>query len=194
MSTLILSQRSRVRHRSWSPLSSLRRLAPGRRFAHRNNHAPAVALSAASDACGRYHRTNQQCGGRTGKRPGRLRDSRRTGPRRDGRRLQGPAHQIESGGGAEDDPRGRTRRARRAGTVPHRGEAIARLQHPGIVQIHEVGEQKGRPFFSLEFCPGGSLDDKLAASPLPPPEAATLSRRWPGCRTRRTAKASSTAT
>jgi serine/threonine-protein kinase len=37
-------------------------------------------------------------------------------------------------------------------------EAVARLQHPNIVQIHEVGEHNGWPFFSLEFCPGGSLD------------------------------------
>jgi serine/threonine protein kinase len=37
------------------------------------------------------------------------------------------------------------------------GEAIARLQHPNIVQIYEVGEQGGLPFFSLEFCAGGSL-------------------------------------
>ena len=34
-------------------------------------------------------------------------------------------------------------------------EAIARLQHPNIVQIHEVGEHAGLPFFSLEFCAGG---------------------------------------
>src|SRR5262245_13720284 len=31
-------------------------------------------------------------------------------------------------------------------------EAVARLQHPNIVQIYEIGEQGGRPFFSLEFC------------------------------------------
>src|SRR5262249_2274119 len=36
-------------------------------------------------------------------------------------------------------------------------EAIARLQHPNIVQVHEVGEHEGKPFFSLEFCGGGSL-------------------------------------
>jgi WD40 repeat protein/Flp pilus assembly protein TadD/tRNA A-37 threonylcarbamoyl transferase component Bud32 len=53
-------------------------------------------------------------------------------------------------------------------------EAIARLQHPHIVQVHEVGEHDGRPFFSLEFCPGGSLAQKLAGTPLSPQEAAAL--------------------
>jgi WD40 repeat protein len=53
-------------------------------------------------------------------------------------------------------------------------EAIARLQHPHIVQIHEIGEHEGRPFFSLEFCPGGSLDKKLAGNPLTAHEAARL--------------------
>jgi WD40 repeat protein len=53
-------------------------------------------------------------------------------------------------------------------------EAIARLQHPNIVQIHEVGEHEGGPFFSLEFCPGGSLERKLAGTPLPPEEGAAL--------------------
>jgi tetratricopeptide (TPR) repeat protein len=53
-------------------------------------------------------------------------------------------------------------------------QAIARLQHPNIVAVHEVGEHDGKPFFSLEFCTGGSLDRKLAGSPLPPAEAAQL--------------------
>src|SRR5205823_4189632 len=47
-------------------------------------------------------------------------------------------------------------------------EAIARLQHPHIVQVYEVGESEGRPFFSLEFCAGGSLDKKLAGTPMLP--------------------------
>jgi hypothetical protein len=53
-------------------------------------------------------------------------------------------------------------------------EAVARLQHPNVVQIHEVGEHNGLPFFSLEFCEGGSLEKKLGGTPLPPPEAAGL--------------------
>jgi tetratricopeptide (TPR) repeat protein len=53
-------------------------------------------------------------------------------------------------------------------------EAIARLRHPNIVQVYEVGEHEGLPFFSLEFCDGGSLDKKLAGNPLPPQEAAQL--------------------
>jgi WD40 repeat protein/tRNA A-37 threonylcarbamoyl transferase component Bud32 len=53
-------------------------------------------------------------------------------------------------------------------------EAVARLQHPNIVQIHEIGEADGYPFFSLEFCPGGSLAARLNGTPLPPAEAAPL--------------------
>jgi WD40 repeat protein len=53
-------------------------------------------------------------------------------------------------------------------------EAIARLQHPHIVQVFEVGECHGLPFFSLEFCAGGSLDKKLAGTPLPAGAAAEL--------------------
>src|SRR5262249_27417489 len=36
-------------------------------------------------------------------------------------------------------------------------EAVAQLQHPNIVQIHEIADHNGLPYFSLEFCPQGSL-------------------------------------
>ncbi len=53
-------------------------------------------------------------------------------------------------------------------------ETVARLQHPNIVQIHEVAEKDGRPFFSLEYIDGGSLSQKLATGPLGPKETAAL--------------------
>jgi tetratricopeptide (TPR) repeat protein/tRNA A-37 threonylcarbamoyl transferase component Bud32 len=57
-----------------------------------------------------------------------------------------------------------------------RGEAevLARLQHPNIVQIYEVGESEGRPFFALEYLPGGGLDRRLNGNPQPPRAAAQL--------------------
>jgi hypothetical protein len=57
-------------------------------------------------------------------------------------------------------------------------EAVARLQHPHIVQVFEVGEHQGLPFCALEFVEGGSLDKRLGSAdsptPLPPVEAARL--------------------
>jgi tetratricopeptide (TPR) repeat protein len=53
-------------------------------------------------------------------------------------------------------------------------EAVARLQHPNIVQVHEVGDHEGVPYFSLEFCAGGSLDRRLRGTPLPARQAAAL--------------------
>jgi WD40 repeat protein len=53
-------------------------------------------------------------------------------------------------------------------------EAVARLQHPNIVQIYEIGEHEGRPYFSLEFVAGGSLDKALGGNPLPALDAARL--------------------
>src|SRR5262245_31859521 len=47
-------------------------------------------------------------------------------------------------------------------------EALARLRHPNIVQVHEVSEYQGQPYFSLEFLEGGSLNRKLQGNPLPP--------------------------
>src|SRR5262249_39823158 len=53
-------------------------------------------------------------------------------------------------------------------------EAVARLHHPNIVQVYEVGEHGGLPFFSLEYCPGGSLAQRLSGAPLDPSQSAQL--------------------
>jgi serine/threonine protein kinase len=53
-------------------------------------------------------------------------------------------------------------------------EAVARLQHPNIVQLYEVGEYDGHPFFSLEFCAGGTLARRLKDEPISAERAARL--------------------
>ncbi len=53
-------------------------------------------------------------------------------------------------------------------------EAVARLQHPHIVQLYEVGEVRGQPYFSLEFCDGGTLTEQLKKKPPSPRESAEL--------------------
>ena len=53
--------------------------------------------------------------------------------------------------------------------------AVAKMQHPGIVHIHEFGEHAGNPYFSLEFLAGGSLAQRLRErNQLPAREAAAL--------------------
>jgi serine/threonine protein kinase len=45
-------------------------------------------------------------------------------------------------------------------------EVVARLQHPNIVQIYEVGAHERGPFFTMEYLKGGRLDQMLAGTPL----------------------------
>ena len=53
-------------------------------------------------------------------------------------------------------------------------EAVARLQHPNIIQIHEVGQYAGSPFLVLELVAGRSLSQWLAGTPQPAGRAAEL--------------------
>jgi serine/threonine-protein kinase len=52
--------------------------------------------------------------------------------------------------------------------------AVAALEHPNIVQIHDVSELDGRPYFTMEFVDGGSLAQKLARVPQAAAQAAAL--------------------
>ena len=53
-------------------------------------------------------------------------------------------------------------------------EVLARLRHPNIVQIFEVGDWEGRPFFAQEYLPGGGLDRRLRGQPQSPRLAAQI--------------------
>jgi tetratricopeptide (TPR) repeat protein/tRNA A-37 threonylcarbamoyl transferase component Bud32 len=54
--------------------------------------------------------------------------------------------------------------------------AVARLQHPNVVQVFEVGEAGGTPFCALEFVSGGTLAGALRGEPQVPPSAAARAR------------------
>jgi WD40 repeat protein len=53
-------------------------------------------------------------------------------------------------------------------------EAVARLQHPNMVQIYDVGQQGGCPYLVLEYVDGGSLAQQLTGTPLAARPAAQL--------------------
>ena len=69
--------------------------------------------------------------------------------------------------GAHASPESRERFLREA-------EAVAGLRHPNIVQVHDMGDQDGQPYFTMEFVEGGNLAQKLAGTPQPPRQAAAL--------------------
>ena len=56
-------------------------------------------------------------------------------------------------------------------------EAAANLDHPGIVPIFEIGLHEGQHFFSMGYVDGCSLADRVRNGPLPPKEAAELTKK-----------------
>ena len=69
--------------------------------------------------------------------------------------------------GAYASPEARERFLREA-------EAAAGLRHPNVVQVHDMGEQDGLPYFTMEFVEGGNLARKLAGTPETPRQAAAM--------------------
>ena len=55
--------------------------------------------------------------------------------------------------------------------------AAARLNHPGIVAIHEAGETDGQPFYSMDFIEGETLSAMLRRGPLSFRQAAELAAK-----------------
>jgi serine/threonine-protein kinase len=52
--------------------------------------------------------------------------------------------------------------------------SAARLRHPNVVQVYELGEVDGQPYAALEYVGGGSLAHQLAGRRLPGHQAAEL--------------------
>ena len=97
----------------------------------------------------------------------------------DGGRLQGPPARAQAHRRAQDDRYEGHHNPSDLARFRSEAMAVAELQHPNIVQIYEVGEDNGRPFFSLEYVAGESLARKIAGTPRPPAESARLVRPWP---------------
>ncbi|MEI4902591.1 protein kinase, partial [Klebsiella pneumoniae] len=53
-------------------------------------------------------------------------------------------------------------------------EAVAGLRHANVVQVYDMGDLDGRPYFTMEYVEGGSLAQKVAGTPQPAAQAAAL--------------------
>jgi serine/threonine-protein kinase len=56
------------------------------------------------------------------------------------------------------------------------GQAVARLDHPNVVRVHDLGEHNGLPYLAMELVEGGSLQKPLSGGPLDPRSAVGLLR------------------
>ena len=56
-------------------------------------------------------------------------------------------------------------------------QSVASVDHPNIIKVYQVGTFAGKPFLSMEFVPGGSLDNRIGKSPQDPSQSARLVAR-----------------
>jgi WD40 repeat protein/predicted Ser/Thr protein kinase len=63
------------------------------------------------------------------------------------------------------------------GRLRREAAALARLRHPNVIQIHEVGEAGGRAFLALEYVDGPNLNTAFATDPPAPRRAAAIVER-----------------
>lgn len=61
-----------------------------------------------------------------------------------------------------------------AGRFRSEAAAVASLQHPHIVALHDFGEHQGQPWLSMDFVEGRTLAELVRDRPLPPRQAAEL--------------------
>lgn len=69
---------------------------------------------------------------------------------------------------------GEDERAAWAARMDREARAVARLSHPNIVAIYDVGEEEGQPYLVMEFLEGRTLRQRLHEGPLPLEEAARV--------------------
>ena len=53
-------------------------------------------------------------------------------------------------------------------------QALARVDHPAVVRVHDAGQIDGQPFFTMELVEGVNLEDRIRDGPLAPEEAARI--------------------
>ena len=83
-------------------------------------------------------------------------------PRRHGRRLPGAAGQLESPGSVKMILSGQLATPVAMHRFHTEAAAAARLDHPHIVPIYEIGEHQGQHYFSMRLIEGGTLTEVLS--------------------------------